>query len=157
MPNIKYHDAVYPPCRRQQMERRHPVNRALSRYGLVGRRKLIRRRLDALDIQTDVFEPHIMAVCLSVVFLGLCDMWLTTLILGRGGIELNFLMAHVMELGFYHFFFIKYSLTALSLILLVAYQQHIFFVVRVKTLLYMVFAGYAGLIVYEVFLLDILP
>ncbi len=140
-------------CRRYELNRRQTPTRPLHVQGIRGRRKILRRNED-VHSQTDWFESHVMILALGIVLLCIADFIFTSIIMQHGGIELNLLMNEAISRGIDAFFIYKYLLTCLSLILLVAHQNHRFFrVVKVKYILYGFAAGYLGLMAYEIHLL----
>ncbi len=109
-----------------------------------------RRKTDAALIATDRFDKPVWFAALAIIVLSVMDFILTTIILDSGGKELNLLMNHVIEQSSSLFFAVKYSLTALAVLILVAYHQHLFFrAIKVKTILYGLVFGYSSLFVYE--------
>lgn len=140
-------------CRRVTCDRRQRPTRSLHVHGLQGRRKMLRRKEDRNN-NTDWFESHVMLIALSIVVFCIADFIFTSIIIANGGIELNLLMKETMSMGMEAFFVYKYSLTCLSLILLVAHQNYrLFHGIRVKHILYGFSVSYLSLLVYEVILL----
>ena len=68
-------------------------------------------------------------------------------------IELNPVMAVLIQKGFLSFFGVKYLLTALSLTLLVVHKNFTLLgAVRISHVIYLLFWGYLALAVYEIIL-----
>jgi len=92
-------------------------------------------------------------VTLAIVVLCLADAHNTLLLLGAGARELNLFMDQLIRQGSERFVALKLAVTALSLLVLVAYHRvALGDRLRVRHALYAVLAGYALLVAYEVFL-----
>jgi len=82
------------------------------------------------------------------------DAFLTLNLLDRGGEELNPLMRLLLNIDVGVFFYTKLGLTALGLAVLLVHAHFRWLrVVSVSHVLWMLFAGYAMLINYEIYLL----
>lgn len=140
--------------RRDQKSRRTIPARSLNANGVPGRRRLLRRTDDTQN-HTDWYETHVMLIALSIVVFCILDFIFTSVIIASGGIELNFLMREAISSSLESFFIYKYSLTSLSLFILVVHQNYkLFRLLKVRYVLYSFALGYAVLIAYEVVLIS---
>jgi len=141
-------------CRRENCERRLLPTHSLSAKGVMGRRRQPRRNEDNKD-HTDWYESHVMLIALSIVMFCIIDFIFTSIIIASGGIELNILMREAISLSLESFFVYKYSLTSLSLLLLVAHQNYCLFrLIKVRYVLYGFAITYAGVVAYEIVLIS---
>jgi hypothetical protein len=121
----------------------------------LGRRKHIRRFDDRKYPYVDRYESKLFYVVISIILLSSCDAFLTLKLLQDGAIELNLLMAELITTDIQRFVNIKLSLTGLSLLLLVIYNNfRIFGYFRVYHLIWIILCGYVLLILYELTLLN---
>lgn len=120
-----------------------------------GRRKHIRRAEDRSGLYVDRYESELFFVVVGVVLLSSCDAFLTLILLQRGAIELNALMAVLITNDIQMFVNLKLALTSLSLILLVIYKNFkVFGRFRVYHILWLTLYCYGFLILYEITLLN---
>jgi Domain of unknown function (DUF5658) len=100
--------------------RKHPTP-MFSRYTLYGgRRKEIRRGEDRKRHRyVDVYSPWLLLMLLSIIMISCVDAYLTLLMIeNKIVIEGNPVMAYYLNFGAITFFIVKYSFTALSVIIL---------------------------------------
>ncbi len=103
----------------------------------------------------DVHEPRLLLITLSALLLCIVDSYNTLLLLDLGGTELNPVMRELLEHDASLFFWVKYILTALCLIILVVHKRFILLrFVSGHTVIVAVLCGYAALIAYQYRLLD---
>ncbi len=121
-------------------------------HAITGRRKQIRRNDDSGVVHhVDSHEAHIFWSALTILLLCIFDAHYTLLILQRGGAELNQLMDYLIRSTMLGFILIKYSLTALSLFILVAYNKRLFLkAIKIHYLIYGFLAMYTALVIYEI-------
>lgn len=143
--------------RRTGTDRRHFGLRTLLGGGLRARRRRGRRASDhALPI-VDWHDPHLLAVSMTILLLCSADAWLTLLLLTRGATEANPFMATLIEHDLVVFTGAKMLLTGLGVALLVVLARvRVAGPLRAWHLLYLVVAGYAGLVAYELRMLAVL-
>ncbi len=132
-----------------------------SVYGaLRGRRRHARRRRDRIGYRVDVHDgPRLYLVVVAMLLCSL-DALLTLRILQAGGVELNPFMAWLIEHDVQMFTSIKMALTGLCLVILVEYGNFRLLPgvpVPVAGLLPLVVGGYSVLVIYELFLVGLLP
>ena len=78
-------------------DRRIKATRPLSRYSLVGRREKNRRLGEDKNYYVDRYEPKYLVLVISILLLCLMDALLTLVLLNHGGVELNPVMAVLIE------------------------------------------------------------
>lgn len=145
-----------PALRREGVDRRQGNNLKTLTCALYMRRRRGPRRAgecpynqyrDVHHWRTGVMATLIMVLCLA-------DSVMTLRIMARGGVELNPLMDTLIAIDTALFIGVKYALTALGVLLLIAHANfRIGRRLAVETLLVAVLAGYVVLFHYEVFLL----
>ena len=138
---------------RYNVERRqtqtHPW---LNIHCLRGRRRQHRRESDAYNpaLNLDWHHPHLLFITLATLFLCFADAHNTLELIWEGAVEVNGFMDILIHKSATMFMWVKLSLTAVCLIILVGYQHFtILNRIRVRYLLYSVFSIYVGLIGYE--------
>lgn len=145
------------------LERRNIVDRRrarsveinLRRLGFGGRRRTCRRANDQHCSCSDSYEPRFLFITVAIILLSSLDATLTLILLKQGAVELNSVMATLIDTGEQEFINAKIALTAVSVVPLVAYKDHrMFNLIRVGSVLVMLLGGYATLVVYELALLS---
>jgi hypothetical protein len=117
------------------------------------RRRGSRRQVDKHDFLFDWQEPRILYLAIGLLLLSCVDALFTLNLLELGATEANFVMASVLEQSVERFLAVKLSLTALSLMILVATARRQFFrALNVEHLLQAFFGGYLLLICYEAYM-----
>ncbi|XSG85968.1 MAG: DUF5658 family protein [Methylohalobius sp. ZOD2] len=103
----------------------------------------------------DIYED-IRLLIWSAGIIGFCvlDAFLTLLILQRGGLELNPVMAFLLGISVPVFFYGKYALTAGAILFILLHVNFKVLGIPVRHVLPILFFFYAGLIGYEAFLLS---
>lgn len=110
--------------RRIVRERRQKPTKPLGRYMLFGRRQSIRRRTDRkTHIYVDLYGHYLLISLLLIILLSVFDAYFTIFHVEKGAREINPFMNLLIGYGNFHFFIIKYVLTALGLILLCIYKS----------------------------------
>ncbi|QOJ22440.1 MAG: hypothetical protein HRU78_01285 [Gammaproteobacteria bacterium] len=103
----------------------------------------------------DHYAGNLVFCVVAILFLSACDAYLTLNILVKGGEELNWFMAVLIEESAGKFVACKLALTSMALILLAIHHNvRLTGKIRVRHLKYMVLAGYSTLIGYELYLLE---
>ncbi len=98
----------------------------------------------------DRYEAPLLAAAILTVLCSVLDAFLTSKLIEQGAVELNYLMANLMERDLHTFFQLKIVLTGLSVIFLVVHKN--FRLIQwfsVAHLLYAISAMYLALISYE--------
>ena len=117
------------------------------------RRRGSRRQVDKHHFLFDWHEPRILYLAIGLLLLSCVDALFTLNLLELGATEANFVMASMLEQSVERFLAVKLSLTALSLMILVATARRKFFrVLNVEHLLQAFFGGYLLLICYEAYM-----
>lgn len=142
--------------RRRQPDRRRFGWRTLWIALWSGRRRRPRRQHERhRPHYVDVYEDsRLLLWTLGVVAFCALDAFLTLLILDQGGMELNPIMAFLLDIGTSAFVYVKYLVTALAVIFILFHVNHRLFGLPVRHLLPAFFFFYAALIGYETFLLS---
>lgn len=121
-----------------------------------GRRASERRAGRGEPRYVDYYSGHLMLCTVAILFLSMLDAFFTLDILAKGGEELNWFMAVLIEDSVEKFVGFKLALTSLALILLVIHHNvQLTQRIRVRHLKYMILAGYSVLIGYELHLLHL--
>jgi hypothetical protein len=124
--------------------------------GIGGRRIRARRKEEKINCYVDQYhDPMLFFVVLSIIIMSVLDAFFTILLLENGNvIEVNPLMAALIEKGNLYFFNVKYLLTALSLILLVIHKNFsIFGAFKTTQVIFFIFGGFFLLNIYQIYLL----
>ena len=113
--------------RRTNPDRRQREMRIFSKYLFTGRRTEPRREEDKQRFHwIDRYSAKTLSVVLLIVLLSVLDALLTLdLIFNRGAVELNPVMAYCLEYGALTFFWVKYLLTCLG-VLIVLLTKNVF-------------------------------
>lgn len=142
------------------VERRHGDNRRTGKHNLNmiwrgrGQRLSGRREGDLLNTFVDRYSPRVRYCCIGLLILSVLDAFFTLRILEKGGVELNPLMNAIIAFDMGWFLFIKITMTASALcVLLIFYHFSWLRVLRVSYIIYGIFVLYAILIQYELYLL----
>jgi hypothetical protein len=118
------------------------------------RRRLSRRIDDKTNTYIDWYDHWHLATTLTVILLCSLDAFLTIILLDRGAIELNFLMAWLIDKDIQTFTLVKLSVTGVALIVLVMHINfRIYRIVSVRYLMYALVPAYSLLIAHEINLL----
>ena len=143
--------------RRDSGDRRQRPVRSFVYGNFRPRRRAHRRSDDDHRFVFDWHEPRILYVVVSILLLSCADALFTLNLLTLGAEEANFLMDSLLAVSVDKFLTVKISLTAVSLILLgVAAKRHFMGWFRVERILHVICFGYAVLIVYELYLFQVL-
>ncbi|MEE8543011.1 MAG: DUF5658 family protein [Gammaproteobacteria bacterium] len=140
--------------RRRFPDRRRLTFRTILRSGVTPRRRNGRRRGDR-DGVVDWHEPDLMFLALTILLLSITDAFFTVTLLANGATEINPLLAYVFQHFPAYFPIFKMTLTGVGVVVLVAMARaRVFRIVRVKTILQFILAGYVALIAYEVWMMN---
>ena len=124
--------------------------------GIRGGRPFGRRARDAEGNYLAWHESPLLYATLATLLLCAADAILTLEILSRGGSELNWFMDILIRHDVELFAAVKMLISGASLVILVAHANFRVFRVRVEHLVYLTVPIYGLLIVYELFLLNLL-
>lgn len=142
---------------RRQIDRRGPAP-FFSRYQLAfnGRRRQARRADDSAPSYVDHYGLSTILCALAVVMMSAMDAAFTLRLLNAGAVELNSVMAILIEQDIRKFIVFKLALTSLAVFLLVIHHDaRVGSWLRVRHIHYAAIAGYAVLIGYELTLLRV--
>lgn len=121
-----------------------------------GGRKAERRELRGKPVYVDSYPGRLVLCTSLILLLSALDAFLTLNILAKGGEELNWFMAMLLEDSVEKFVGFKLALTAMALILLAIHHDvQIVKNFRVRYFKYLILSGYGVLIGYEIYLLDL--
>lgn len=140
-------------CRRNVADRRRRSIGAFLYGNFRPRRRGVRRSDDDHRFLFDWHEPRVLYLALAVLLLSCTDALFTLNLLLLGAHEANALMNSMLAEGVDAFLAVKISMTAISIIVLVAAANRKFFgLFRVERLLQLICLGYVVLIAYEIWL-----
>jgi hypothetical protein len=150
-----------PPARHDrrvaETDRRALTLRTLLASGFAPRRRVGRRAGDQ-ELPVDFHDRRLLIPAIAMLLLSVADAFLTIRLMGHGAEETNPLLAFVLNEHPRWFAALKMLLTGGGVTLLVALARaRVFNVVRVSVFLYGLVAGYIALIVYEAWLLSVIP
>ncbi len=146
-------------CRRRNVDRRRCTAKTAVMSVFRSRRAGERRDTpECTPAYVDLHEPQWLITSLAIMLLCVADAYFTMALITFGGQELNPFMAHFLEAGSGQFFFVKYTLTAASLFLLLAHRNfRLAGRVTGSWVITMVLGTYVLLIIYELILLSRIP
>jgi hypothetical protein len=131
---------------------------AYWRGALHPRRVAGRRRRDRLYPIVDRHSPRVLALVITILGLCVLDGVLTVTLMSHGAREANPVLALFLPDNLPWFAAVKLALTTVGMVVLVACSRmRLFRRIPGETMLYVVLALYAGLVVYELRLLKLLP
>lgn len=143
------------PERRQGPDRRKRTVRSLVHGSFDPRRRGQRRGHGSSITDVDWHHPQWLAVALLILLLCIGDALLTLTLLAHGAVEVNPLMAALLDGGGIGFAVVKIGLTAGSTVFLVLLaRMRAFRLLPVAAVLYAVLLGYFVLVAYELWLLE---
>ncbi len=142
------------PQERRTADRRRMSLRGFVVGGFRPRRRAGRRSGDRHAL-VDWHEPQLLLAAILILLLSTADAFLTLNILLLGGVELNPVMAWMLERNLLLFTVVKMVLTGLGVIVLVATARaRIFNATSVAKIMHGFVAAYSALVVYELLLID---
>jgi hypothetical protein len=143
--------------RRASNDRRRSVLRALWHGNFARRRHAPRRSSERHFAVTDWFHAQWLAVAMGILLLCAADALLTLMLISHGAVEINPIMDPLVRGSGHSFGYWKIGLTAMGVMVLTLLARVRFWGRAVGTILYVVLAGYAVLVGYELFLLRNIP
>jgi len=112
------------PWTRTDDDRRKKPTLPISRYAFQGRRHMVRREEDKETyVYVDRYGAKLFALLLFIMILCVADAYLTIINLNLGAEEMNPFMDLLIQSSTRQFFWVKYILTAVSLVLLCIYKN----------------------------------
>ena len=143
-------------CRRQQVERRQVNMRSMFYALFMSRRRSHRRASESVSYYCDQYGPYVFAAALLLMLMCILDSYFTLILIQHGSTELNPILAWALEKHVFVFFLLKYTITALCVIITVVHKHfQVFSVVRLKGahFLFACLLGYGVLIQYQLTML----
>jgi hypothetical protein len=119
-------ESIHVKNRRIVSDRRKCPTPIISRYTFIGgRRKIIRREEDKRRyLFVDLYSTRLLIAVLSLLFLSCLDAYLTLTLIEKGSVvEANPVMAYFLNHGILPFTIIKFTITAVSLIILCVFKN----------------------------------
>jgi hypothetical protein len=118
------------------------------------RRRLSRRDGDHLDSYIDWYGHLPLIATVSIILLCFADAFLTTVLIGRGAVEMNILMDWLIQQDIYMFTVVKMAVTGIALVVLVMhFNFRIYRYIAVRYVLYALVPVYSALIYHELIML----
>ena len=128
----------------------------LYQLGIRGRRRAARRDEDTDVVYPDHYQPSVVLCALAVVIMSALDAAFTLRLMSAGAVELNAVMAVLIEDDVRKFVMFKLALTSLAVLLLVIHHEaRLGSWLRVRHIHYATIFGYCVLIGYELALLRV--
>lgn len=141
--------------RRDRVDRRRVASSPFSLVVRHGRRRAARRAQDGINTCVDLYEARWFYAAVGVLLLSCTDAALTMNLLQQGASEINPFMEWLLNMDKSLFFLVKLALTAVGVVVLVAYKNfRLFNQIKAGHVLYAFLAGYALLVKYELVLLS---
>lgn len=136
-------------CRRQQIERRQVNLRSMFYALFMSRRKAHRRAVFEAEFYSDRYDFY--TVCAAIVMLLLCvlDAFLSLELIRYGSEELNPILAWVLNKNVLLFFTLKYTVTALCMLVTVMHRHFRIFGVTGFQILIAFLVSYGVIVNYE--------
>ncbi len=142
------------PERRVQRDRRRHSLGSFFYGGFRPRRRHGRRQGDHNLTFPDWHEPRLLFLAVAIVLMSCADALFTLKLLAAGGSELNGFMRALLASDADHFVWVKIGITCVAVIpLVIAARRHLLGWFPVVRVLQFFCAGYALLMVYEIYLL----
>lgn len=143
---------------RARLDRRqHQPFFSLYSLGLIGQRRQARRAEDEL-VYTDHYEWPVVMLAVGIVCLSAMDAAFTLRLINGGAVELNAVMAVLIETNVTRFVAFKLGLTALSVLLLILHKNvKLRFGFKVYRVAQATFVMYLLLMAWEFYLFTLIP
>lgn len=143
--------------RRSGQDRRDRQEPLLKRLFFKGVRESVRRAEDRKRIVAlDRYDPSLRIPSMLVLILSLVDAALTLTLIARGARELNPVMRYYLSHGPEVFLFVKYGLTAASVLIIVLIYESLASRYRLRSTILPVFAVvFGGVVLWEIYLLSL--
>ena len=142
--------------RRAGTDRRKSARLKLRSWYRGGTREIIRRRAERNTIfLADRYSQSVFGAILLILFFSVLDALLTLYLIGHDATELNPIMAYYINVGPYAFFFVKYMLTSVSVVILLLCQNAFLRTMRMyaHSLFYLIVAAFMSVVAWELFLI----
>ncbi len=141
--------------RRHYADRRHRLFWSVFYGSFNPRRRAPPRRFGDWGYHSvDWHAAHLLAVAILILLLCVVDAFLTLVLLQRGAVEVNPLMAQLVYRNVAAFTAVKMGMTSLGIVMMVVLARYRFLrLLRVEWVLYAMLTAYAALIGYEIWML----
>jgi hypothetical protein len=142
--------------RRSGSDRRKTARLKLRSWYRGGNRETIRRRAERNTIfLADRYSQSVFGAILLILLFSVFDALLTLYLIGHDATELNPIMAYYINVGPYAFFFVKYLLTSVAVIILLLCQNAFLRTMQIyaHSLFYVIVAAFMSVVVWELFLI----
>lgn len=142
--------------RRAGTDRRKSARLKLRSWYRGGTREIIRRRAERNTIfLADRYSQSVFGAILLILIFSVLDALLTLYLIGHGATELNPIMAYYINVGPYAFFFVKYLLTSVAVVILLLCQNAFLRTMRMyaHSLFYLIAAAFMSVVAWELFLI----
>jgi uncharacterized membrane protein YesL len=114
------------------------------------RRKHFRRKQDQINNYLDWHGYKSLIATLLIILLCFADAFLTTVLLGKGAVEVNILMDWLIQKDIHLFTVVKMAVTGVALLILVMhFNFKIYKYIQVRYLIYVLIPLYVILILHE--------
>ena len=142
--------------RRSGVDRRQR-QRSRLRFMVFGGRRTRGRRFEDRQrmMYYDRYHQSHFSVIVLILFFSVMDALLTLDLIQHGAVELNPIMAYYLDVGPLAFLLVKYGLTSLGLMVLLAFKNFFMSSVRIQAgaFLYLVLAAFMGVVSWQIYLL----
>jgi len=152
MPEQLVHGLVE--CKRHQADRRQTNLRSMFYALFMSRRRSVRRQNEAVCYYADQYGPYVFAAAMLLILFCILDAFFTLQLLQYGSTELNPILAWALSKHVLFFFVLKYSLTAVCVIVSVQHKHFRVFGLKGYHFLASCILGYAVLIHYQLAMLS---
>jgi len=142
--------------RRSGTDRRKSARLKLRSWYRGGNREIIRRRAERNTIfLADRYSQSVFGAILLILLFSVLDALLTLYLIGHDATELNPIMAYYINVGPYAFFFVKYMLTSVAVVILLLCQNAFLRTMRIhaRSLFYVIVAAFMSVVAWELFLI----
>ena len=142
--------------RRAGTDRRKSARLKLRSWYRGGTREIIRRRAERNTIfLADRYSQSVFTAILLILLFSVLDAFLTLFLIGHDATELNPIMAYYIDVGPYAFFFVKYLLTSVAVVILLLCQHAFLRTMRMyaHSLFYVIVAAFMSVVAWELFLI----
>lgn len=120
------------------------------------RRKHLRRKNDRNSLYfVDEYNPRLVFPILLILLLSMLDAFFTLVLIERGAVEVNPLMAFYLGIGPGVFLTVKYVLTCLSLFILLMFSHHVAQRMKMESvkLFSFIIAAFTSVVMWQLYLI----
>jgi hypothetical protein len=136
-------------CRRQQVERRQANLRSMFYALFMSRRQLQRRAGFPADYYSDRYDLYTFCAAIVMTLLCVFDAFLSLELIRYGSMELNPILAWALNKNALVFFILKYTITAMCMLVTVMHRQFRVFGVTGFQILLAFLVSYGVIVNYE--------